>query len=134
MSNILTSSCAAEDVLTILSASHGTLGVDLFTNFEPDDPDDVVTIYDTGYSSPPMLDMCWERPTAQVRVRGRVGRHKDCKEKALLLMNALHNYVGAVGSIQYASIAVVNGPIALGADDRGRPRWVFNLGIQRTSV
>lgn len=134
MSNIITSSCAAEDVLTILSASHGTLGVDLFSNSEPDSPDNAVTIYDTGSSRPSELEMTWEYPTVQVRVRRRMGKYLEGKTKALALMNTLHGYVGAVGSVQYALIKVVNGPIPLGDDDKGRPRWTFNLEIQRTTV
>lgn len=134
MSNIITSSAAAEDILTILSASHGTLGIDLFSNDEPDSPDNVVTVYDTGASRAPMLDMTWEYPTVQVRIRRRMGFVLEGKQKALALMNALHGYVGTVGSVRYASIRVVNGPIPLGNDDRGRPRFTFNLEIQRTNA
>lgn len=134
MSNIITSSCPAEDILSILSSSHGTLGVDLFSNSEPSDPDNVVTVYDTGSSRPSKLEMVWEYPTVQVRVRRRMGHYVDGKAKVLALMNALHGFVGSVGTVQYALIEVVNGPISLGDDDRGRPRWAFNLEIQRTTV
>lgn len=133
MSNIVTTA-AAEDIMSILSVNYGTVGLDLFSNMEPDDPDNCVTIYDTGSDKQPLLDMCWEYPTVQVRVRRRAGDHRGCKDRALSLMNELHGYVGSVGSVQYASIRISNGPISLGDDDRGRPRYVFNLGIQRTLV
>lgn len=134
MSGIITTSSPAEDILTILSSNYGTLGVDLFANEEPNDPDNVVTVYDTGSSRAPLLDSTYEYPTVQVRVRRRLGNTLAGKQKARDLMNYLHGYVGAVGSVQYTMIKVVNGPIPLGNDDKGRPRFTFNLEIQRTTV
>lgn len=134
MSGIITTSSPAEDILTILSSNYGTLGVDLFTNEEPIDPDNVVTVYDTGSSRPPLLDSTYEYPTVQVRIRRRLGNTLAGKQKARDLMNYLHGYVGAVGSVQYTMIKVVNGPIPLGNDGKGRPRFTFNLEIQRTTV
>ena len=44
---------AAEDVATILEAAGlGTVGVDLFVNFEPSQPHSVITVYCSGGSSP----------------------------------------------------------------------------------
>lgn len=137
MSNILTTTTPAKDVATLLSSlGYGTIGTDLFVWKEPDDStvtkDDIVTIYDTGYSKNPEVNYYYEYPTVQVRVRWKAGKYQTGKIKVMELMNALHGYVGLIGDINYHLIRVVNGPLDLGEDDRGRPRWTFNCEIQRS--
>lgn len=138
MTNILTTYTAAQDVASLLSSlGYGTIGTDLFVWKEPDDStnvkDDVATVYDTGQFQSPELNYSYEYPTVQVRVRGKAGKYQDGKAKVMRLMNALHGYVGTVGSIYYHLIRVSSGVMDLGEDDRGRPRWTFNCEVQRSS-
>ena len=134
MANIITSSSAAEDIASLLaSLGHGTVAEDIFINKEPDGPgvsDCVITLYDTDPWSPPELSYDWEYPGLQVRVRW--SSYQEGKAKARELMQALHGYVGTVGSIKYHLIRVANGPVALGEDSKGRPRFTFNLELQRS--
>jgi hypothetical protein len=138
MSNIITTYTAARDVAALLSSlGYGAIGTDLFVWKEPDDPasvkDEVVTVYDTGQFQPSELNYSYEYPTIQVRVRGKPGKYQAGKTKVMELMNALHGYVGVVGSTYYHLIKVAHGITDLGEDDRGRPRWSFNCEIQRSS-
>lgn len=137
MSNIITSTTAAQDIATILSvAGHGGLGVDLFVGSEPDGVDildNVITVYDTTPHKPPEVNYNFEYPSVQVRVRRKPGLTQTCWEKALALMNSLHGYVGQVGAIKYHAIRVISGPIFLGEDERGRPRHVLNCNLERSS-
>ena len=137
MSNIITSTTPAQDVVTVLSAAgHGGLGVDLWVGSEPDGTgvlDNVITVYDTTPHRPPEINYSFEYPSIQVRVRRKPGLGQVCREKALSLMNSLHGYVGEVGAIKYHAIRVISGPISLGEDERGRPRYVFNCSLERST-
>lgn len=137
MSNIITSTTPAQDIVTILaSEGHGTLGVDLWVASEPDGDgilDNVITVYDTTPHKPPEVNYNFEYPSIQVRVRRKPGFDQACREKALDLMNSLHGYVGTVGSIQYHAIRAISGPISLGEDERGRSRYVCNFNLERSS-
>lgn len=133
MSNVILTSAPAEDVRSIVATGgFGTVGTDLFSNREPDSPDDCVTVYDTGASKPSELSYTWEYPTVQVRVRAKRDAYTVGKGRVLQIMNLLHGFVGSVGSVKYRLIQVVNGPVPLGEDERGRPRWTFNCEIQRS--
>jgi hypothetical protein len=137
MSNLIAVTTPAEDMATLLSSlGYGTINTDIFVWKEPDDAsrilDNIIVLYDTGHSKPPEVDYNYEYPTIQVRVRRKGGNQRAAQHRVLTLMNALHGYVGTVGSIKYLMVKVVNGPLPLGEDDRGRLRWTFNCEIQRT--
>ncbi len=133
MSNIITDTSVAYDVSTILSgAGLGVLGTDLFLHREPDSPNNCVTIYGTGQWKQPEIDYNYEYPSVQVRVRRKAGDYKRGELEVMMRMNALHGYVGTIGSTKYHVIIVTNGPIYMGEDGSGRPRWVFNCEIHRS--
>jgi len=134
--SIITTSTAAKGIAQILvNLGYGTIGTDLFVHKEPDGvnvKDDVVTCYDTTPHKPPELNYTYEYPSVQVRVRGKINGGQAANIRAMQLMSALHGYVGSANSIDYRMVRVVNGPIPLGEDERGRPRFTFNLEIHRT--
>jgi hypothetical protein len=134
MTYIITTKTAADDIATLLaSLGYGTIGTDLFINKEPDVPHECVTVYEGSAHGTPETGYSWESPSVQVRVRRKAGDYQNGKLEVLKRMNALHGYVGTVGVIKYSLIRVVNGPVPLGEDEKGRPRWVFNCEIQRST-
>lgn len=54
---------------------------------EPTEPENVITVYDTGGAGPDTDEMDWQRPTFQVRVRCKV--YRDGYAKHLAIRNAL---------------------------------------------
>jgi hypothetical protein len=136
MSNILTSTTAARDIISLLSSlGYGTIGTDLFVWKEPDGAgvrDSLITAYDTGSWKEPEIEYGYEYPTVQIKVRWKAGDQTSGRTRTLVLMNALHGYVGTVGAVNYRLIKVSNGPLDLGEDKQGRNSWAFNLEIQRS--
>ena len=136
MSNILTTTTAAKDVATILAAlGYGTIGTDLFVHEEPDGDqvqDNIVSVRGTTNWRPAELTYSWESPSVQVLVRRKAANREVAEAYVLTLMNALQGYTGTVGSVKYHLIKVVNGPMALLSDARGRFRFTFNCDIQRS--
>jgi hypothetical protein len=138
MSNLITTKTPAEDIATLLaSLGMGTIGVDIFVWKEPDDSskiqDNIITIYDTGQFRPSEVEYVYEYPTIQLRYRHKGGARRAGLRAVSSYMNALHGYVGQIGSIKYPVVRVVNGPLDLGEDDRGRVRWTFNCEMHRTT-
>ncbi len=135
MSNLITTTTAAEDVAGIFAAlGYGTIGTDIFVGSEPDGDqvqDNVFTVYDTTQFRPAEVNYCYEYPSVQCRLRWRAANARTGARRTQVLMNAVHGYVGSIGGINYRMIRVVNGPIPLGRDHRGRYRYTFNLEIQR---
>lgn len=136
MSNIVIITTAAQDVATLLaSLGYGTIGTDLFVWKEPDDEntkDNITTIYDSGDWLRPELGYSYEYPSVQIRIRWSAGNNRAAKARLLAIKNALHGYVGTIGTIQYHLVRASFGDTFLGEDDRGRPRWSFNCEIQRS--
>lgn len=59
---------AADDVMQILDIETGfTAGTDLFVGIEPDSPNNVIVIYDTGGGAPDLPG--FRQPTVQIRSR-----------------------------------------------------------------
>lgn len=137
MSNLITTDTAAEDVMAIMATlGYGTVGTDLFAHEEPDGDyaqDNTITFYDTSDFRPPEVNYNYEYPGVQVRVRRRADSARTAARSTMVFMNALHGYTGTVGGNRYAMIRVLNGPLPLGKDHRGRWRFTFNLEIQRCS-
>lgn len=137
MSNLITTETAAHDIAALLaSLGYGTVGTDIFTHEEPDGDyvqDDTITVYDTSPLRPPETEYVYEYPSAQVRVRRHSPNARVAAARVMTIMNALHGYVGTVGSNKYTMIRVVNGPMPLGKDHRGRYRFTFNLDLQRSN-
>ena len=137
MSNLITAGAASDHIVSLLQTlGKGTIGTSLFVNKEPDGAgvlDNVVTVYDSPAHRAPELNYTWEYPSVQVRVRRKPGDWQAGKLFVLELMEALHCYVGTISSIKYHLVRVINGPIPLGEDERGRPRWTFNCEINRST-
>jgi hypothetical protein len=137
MSYIITDYTPARDIATLLNTlDYGSIGVDIHVHREPDGDevlDNVITVYDTSPWRPPELEYSWEYPSCQIRVRRKAGNKETAKAAVLAIMDSLHAYTGSVGSNTYHLIRVVNGPVDIGEDDRGRSRFTFNIEMHRST-
>lgn len=126
----------AVDIKDMLEAE-SSLGLvfttDLFIGFEPTNPDDCVTIYDTP-SGPPQLTYDrterYEYPSVQVRVRNM--NYVLGWEMAHNVMNLLHGRGHETwNGAYYSVIKCANGPSFLARDEHGRMLFVVNFDVQR---
>lgn len=117
--------------------SESSLGLifatDLFIGQEPSEPDDVVTIFDTG-GMPSQLTFAkgedYHNPSIQVRVRS------NDYETGWTLLNDIKTFLHGKGpevqgGTTYTMIRCMNGPVMLGWDKSRRVRFVANFNIQR---
>ncbi len=127
----------AQDISTLLDASSAALGLDLSTNLfcfeEPDNPDAVVTCYDTG-GADPEPNYVYLRPTVQVRIRGDKSTTKwtDAYTLAEGIRDALHGvHNQTVGGARYVQIFAQGDIFSLGLDENNRPVLTINFTIHR---
>jgi minor capsid protein len=106
---------------------------------EPDQPDDVVTLYDTGGGDPASLDgIELRRPTIQVRVRARDYEAAYEQQAAIFEKLAQPHAVDdgeplerTIGSARYLSVNLIADILSLGRDENDRHRLVANYQIER---
>jgi hypothetical protein len=83
---------ASVDVKDILESSEAGTGLtfltDLFIGMEPDSPDAVVTLYDSGGWDPDAND--YLKPTIMARIRGPKGGYTTGYATARAVVDALH--------------------------------------------
>jgi hypothetical protein len=118
----------------LVAAGVGTFGTDLFVSEEPQDPDAVVTVYDTGgFDSEASYE--YERPTVQVRIRGAKGGYIAAANKAIAIKAELHGkYSETINNARYIGIWMQGDILPLGDDEKGRPVLTVNFRIHRTSA
>lgn len=107
------------------------LGGAFFTGSEPDAPDDVVTVYDTGGLNPDTDELDIERPTFQVRVRDRnyalaYARHRSIRDQ--LIYDEFET-----DHARYALIVAETEILSLGRDDNNRFILVANYRAMRSA-
>lgn len=126
----------------LVTASIGTFATDLFVSAEPDKPDALVTVYDTGGDTP---NPKWllNFPSVQVMVRGTEGGYQTMFAKAQDVVNALLGYPSTDFADQrLVSVRQIGGISFLGYDEKRRPRlstnWTLitepNSGTYRESL
>lgn len=124
----------SQDVAEYLAAnSHGVIGTDLFIAVEPDAPDNVITIYDTGGMADAQSGAAFiEEPTIQVRARNK--DYRDGWEKITDIVRALTGdtkvEVNGAGA-NYVGFWIQSGPMVVGRDDNQRHRLTANLRCLR---
>lgn len=97
---------------------------------EPDSPDDVVTVYDTGGLDPIQVDIDLRQPTIQIRVRGSL--HSDVRSTHDSIYSILDAVQGAeIESHHYIGIWIQGDIIDIGRDDNDRFRATANYRINR---
>jgi hypothetical protein len=109
---------------------------------EPEQPDNVVTLYDTAGASPLAIDGAdMARPGLQVRVRstdylGGVARHKEIRELLVQPGRGLttETIERTIGEGRYVSIFPVGDMLSLGRDSNRRHVLVANFQLIRQQL
>lgn len=100
---------------------------DIFTDFRPTDPDEVVVLTEYKGTSPAMFTNMSVR-SVQVYVRSR--KNMIAKEKIWRIYDLLHTLDGIITLDKKISIINIrHTPIKIGVDEKNRYEWVMNLGI-----
>ena len=126
---------SAEDMSSILASALSLVeGSVLFISREPDSPDAVVTVFDTGGGEPSSGTENNEFPTIQVRVRGTVMDYETAYELIDSIKNTLHNLASqTINSTKYIGVWASSDIIPLGYDASDRPILTLNFRIHRTA-
>lgn len=122
--------------LLVSEFSSLVFGQNLFIGFEPANPDDCVTIYDTGGAG---LDLAYNRSEkyyrASFQVRVRNSSYVKGLEIANRVMETLHGRGHEEwGDAIYELIQCTSGPAFIGKDEHGRMIFVVNFEVQRRDV
>jgi hypothetical protein len=112
----------------------GTFGTNIFVSEEPKNPNDCVTIYDTGGSGDAAFaDIELYQPTIQVRVRNKTYPLAYAKQEqirdALIIPITF-----TINSAVYLGIWLQSDIISLGRDDNNRYILTANYRIERQPV
>lgn len=108
----------------------GTVGVDIFTNEEPTAPDAVLTVYDTGGSSPVLYAEQLREPTVQVRTRGN--DYSSANDLQQAAFEALNNVINQqLGDHRYLGVWLIGEVTSIGKDGNSRTRLTSNYRIER---
>jgi hypothetical protein len=129
---------SAEDMSSVLVLSSSALnlieGTDLFISREPDSPNAVVTIYDTGGGEPSSGTENNEFPTIQVRVRGAVMDYEGAYDLIASIKDIIHNLASqTINNTKYIGVWASSDIIPLGYDTNDRPILTINFRIHRTA-
>ena len=112
--------------LLLQSEGIGTLGADIFLAYRPDEPDDVIAIYDTGGfpAEPELPDL---RRTVQISVRGKsyAATYSRIWQMYRLLDRPEERLITANGRKMIAR--AMQPPTLLDRDASNRVLFVFNL-------
>lgn len=117
----------------LAAEGYGTVGDDLFLGFQPDSPDNCITIYDT---SPPVLPesqgLQVDNMTCQVLVR-----NEDYLQ-ARDIMGAIHHkivgYDGLMGDFDVTAVFIEQAPASIGLDEKGRAEWSAHYRLRVIST
>ena len=117
----------------LVTAGIGTIATDLFVSEQPSLPDECVTVFDTG-GFPPEANYNYEKPTVNIRVRGKKGGYQNAYAKAKSVKDELHAKTNEdIDSVnRIIAIWCMGDIIPLGNDDNGRPMLSINFRIHRT--
>lgn len=117
------------DLATYLATQTNlVLGTNLYLSYQPEDPDEVVTMYDTGGVEPdrylPTAD-----PTVQVIVRA--GDYQTAHDRAHEIANLLHGLTNqTIGDYYVYYIFLLGEPAHIGRDKRERDEYTLNLHLK----
>ncbi|MFV2014006.1 MAG: minor capsid protein [Candidatus Heimdallarchaeota archaeon] len=106
-----------------------TIGWGIYIHKEPEAPDSVITIYETG-GKPPNPAWLLDFPSIQVRIRGSKGDSVLARAKASEVMdNLLGAPYQAVTGGDLGSITSIGGINSLGWDKNNRPIFTTNFNL-----
>lgn len=110
----------------------GTIATDIFLDFMPDEPDELVSIITTTGMSPEHTmggTTALRRPTFQVLVRNTPDGegHATAKRTAELIYRLLDKPELTVASVTFLGISPVDEPNLIGHDENHRPIYSINF-------
>ncbi len=119
------------EYMELSGAGLGVLGTDLFIGNEPENPDFVITVYDTGGTSP-NARFLRDEPTVQIRVRGKPGDYLSAWTKAQDIKDALLGLgTQVLSGTNYVMFLQVGDVQSIGRDENDRPLIVTNWQLVR---
>ncbi len=123
---------AEELALYLQARGHGTQAVDLFLNFQPDSPDDCVTVED---ETAPVLEESHALAVDQfgVKVIVRDTNGTNARSKLMNIHKDLAGFGGApfiAGGSMVGALFIVTSPTSIGLDDKGRTEWVAHYRMR----
>lgn len=120
---------AAFDIATFLESE--TVETLCYVNEEPAEPNNCVTIYDTGGSDPLVVGDVYQ-PTIQVRVRNLDSQAAYAKQYQIrdILQDAINQ---AINSTDYIGMWLQGDIISLGRDENSRYILTSNYRLMRSA-
>lgn len=116
-------------VAATVGASGGTNDWAIYKSMQPDNPDAVVTVYDSGGQSPnPRWKL--DYPSVQILVRGKENGYDALYAKAVAIQTALLGYPSAtIGADRLVMVNQVGGITLIGYDKKRRPEISLNYAL-----
>jgi hypothetical protein len=106
----------------LAAEGYGTVGDDLFLGFQPDSPDNCITIYDT---SPPVLPesqgLQVDNMTCQILVRNE--DYLQASDTVQSIHKGIVGFSGTMGEFAVTMVFVDQAPASIGLDEKGRAEW-----------
>lgn len=126
----------SHDIALLLQANAiGTMGTDIFINDEPDEPNNCITIYDTGGTSGQVTNVTtYKQPRIQIRVRNNKQSDGHAKAEAietLMETNSRLRYRPAGASYKYTALYKQTEILFLPRDVKRRSICVQNFRCPR---
>jgi len=111
-----------------------TFGTDLFLSKMPSTPDKCVALFDTGGLAPYLIGVVLDRPTVQVKIRGKQGGYKDAYtvgESIKDFFEEQHDTI--INGTRYLQIYPMQDVVFLNYDELDRPLFTINFRMDRTA-
>lgn len=107
-----------------------TSGWRIQANREPTEPDDVLTVYDTGGSAPALFDEELRAPSIQIRTRSHdYDAAYGKQQEAFAVLNAIVNET--IEGFRYLGVWMTSDIIAIGRDENDRFLLTSNYQVER---
>lgn len=115
------------------SQGYGTLGESLFLGFQPSEPHNCMTVYDT---TPPVLEesqgLAVDNWTVQVLVRDE--DYGPARDKLMAIHKSILCFSGSIGGHEVTSVFVDVAPSSIGRDEHNRAEWSAHYRFRVLSV
>ncbi len=127
---------AEELALYLQARGHATKDVDLFLNFQPDEPDDCAVVYDETAPTPAESHaLSVDQFGVQIIVRNNTGT------TARDNLRSMHQDLAGFGGQAFVqdgemihALFVETAPASMGVDDKGRSEWTAHYRLRVESV
>lgn len=103
-------------------------GVDAFRDFMPDDPDNIVVVFEYN-GMPPSDDGHYTNRSIQIAVRNASADAAKLLARNICNKLRVENNFVKLTDTTWSLVYIRNTPIKIKVDDRGRSVYAFNIGI-----